>query len=227
MLKIAVCDDERAVREEVSGLLCCRNAEYCVTIFENGAELLTSAHEFDVVILDIEMPELDGMTAAVQLRRTFKDTYIVFLTNHDEVMRDAFKVRAFRFFSKPLNPGVLYSTLAEIEREIQSTVKLQIVSKGAQLMIRLSDITYLEAYGDGTYIFTADSFYDTRQQLVYWNKLLKDRGFVQVNRNHVIAVDKITGYNSRSVTVNGIEFGVSRFKLSEFRTAVERQKTVT
>jgi CheY-like chemotaxis protein len=69
MLKIAVCDDEKAVCDQVSGLLNAHNNRYSVSVFSNGSELLTSESDFDVVILDIEMPELDGMTAADRLRR--------------------------------------------------------------------------------------------------------------------------------------------------------------
>ena len=222
MLKIAVCDDEKTVRDQVSGLLNGHNNQYSVTVFDNGTELITSTHDFDVVILDIEMPELDGMTAAGELRRSNQNAYIIFLTNHEEVMQDAFKVRAFRFFCKPLCPSTLYKTLEEIKTEIYSTAKMTIFSEGVHAVIRLSNIIYLEAYGDGTYIFTKDSVYDTGKPLVYWRKLLEDKGFFQITRTHIIAIDKVDSYTRKNVSINDVEFSLSRLKVSAFRTAMEK-----
>jgi DNA-binding LytR/AlgR family response regulator len=223
MLKIAVCDDEKAVCDEVYGILG-HKSEYEVTVFDNGTELLTCPQDFDVVILDIEMPEIDGMTAAGSLRKmenANKNAYIIFLTNHEEVMQEAFKVRAFRFFCKLLCPSTLYSTLEEIKTEIYSTVKMNVFSGGVHSMLRLSDVMYLEAYGDGTYIFTKNNVYDTTKPLVYWNKMLDGKGFFQISRFHIVALDKVDSYTYKTVTVKDIDFPLSRFKSKAFQAVLE------
>ncbi len=178
------------------------------------------------MILDIEMPEIDGMSAAATLRDRNKNTYILFLTNHEEIMREAFAVRAFRFFSKPVNPAELYGALTEIENEIFCSVKLSVFSGGVHSVIRLSDIVYLEAYGDGTYIFTKNNVYDTKNQLVYWRRFLEGRGFFQVNRTIIVAVDKIDSYTCRTVTVRDMEFSLSRFKVKEFQATLKKGRVV-
>ena len=101
-LKVAVCDDEKIICNEIKKRLLEIRPEFEVLLFSSGDELIKSDKNFDLIFLDIEMPQLDGMETAQILRKNHKNEYIIFLTSHSELMAEAFKVKAFRFLEKPI-----------------------------------------------------------------------------------------------------------------------------
>ncbi len=101
-LKVAVCDDEKIICNEIKKRLLEVRPEFEVSLFSSGDELIKSDKNFDLIFLDIEMPQLDGMETAKVIRKNHKNEYIIFLTSHSELMVEAFKVKAFRFLEKPI-----------------------------------------------------------------------------------------------------------------------------
>ncbi len=218
MLKIAICDDEKLVCKQVHELVRNYNRNYTIYDFHTGTQLLKSPKEFDVIFLDIEMPELNGLDAADILRRNNKNTYIIFLTNHTEVMQEAFKVRAYRFFEKPLSYDVFSKTMSEIEKEILSDVKIPVNTSGNVKLVNLSEIVYIEAYGDGTYIHTIKGTIESRKQLVYWNRMLENKGFFRIHQSYLISLDYVECYAKDVKMLNKNEtLPVSRRNIKEFK----------
>ena len=80
MVKIAVCDDEKTYIDEVLKII--DNIEDTeITTYISPKELLDSVNEFDIFVIDIEMPEIDGMFLAKEIREAREDAIIIFLTN--------------------------------------------------------------------------------------------------------------------------------------------------
>jgi len=97
MYKIAVCDDEQVFADEIINKLQMRNKNYQIICFDSGEKLLSYVPDFDILFLDIEMPGFSGMETAAKLRESGYDGIIIFLTNHTELMPDAFKITAFNY----------------------------------------------------------------------------------------------------------------------------------
>ena len=87
-MRIAICDDEQQFLSD----FCCitdrlyKSLDMLVESFSSGSELLRQfrLHPYDIVFLDIEMPEMDGITLAEELRTLSSEVSIVFLTGHIE-----------------------------------------------------------------------------------------------------------------------------------------------
>ena len=115
-MRLAICDDQveylqqtdYAVRKLLQG------EELLVDVFKNGNNLLKSfKHKpYDIVFLDIEMPEIDGITLAKRLRAISSDVYIVFLTSHIEYALEGYEVNALRYITKPLDASKLREVLS-------------------------------------------------------------------------------------------------------------------
>ena len=171
-LKVAVCDDEKIICNEIKKRLLEIRPEFEVLLFSSGDELIKSDKNFDLIFLDIEMPQLDGMETAQILRKNHKNEYIIFLTSHSELMAEAFKVKAFRFLEKPIELNTFREAVTMAEKEILSNEKLTISMKGQLKVIYLKDIVYIEAFGDGTYIYTNEEVIESKNTLKYWNEKL-------------------------------------------------------
>lgn len=110
-MNIAICDDERIFRDTLEQAIRAQLKICSIRQFVCGEDLLREAADFDVIFLDIEMPGLNGMQTAEMIRKLSKEIRIVFLTSHGEFVHDAFRVRAFRYLSKPIEPSTLQETL--------------------------------------------------------------------------------------------------------------------
>lgn len=221
-MKIAICDDEANIRNLLRQKIAERPEDANITEFSDGSGLLASKDNFDVIFLDIEMPRTDGMETAAKLREKGVCSLMIFLTSHDEFMRDAFKVKAFRFLSKPVAEKELNEALDEAEKELASQNKLIIEQRGRIYEIRLADVLYIEAYGDGTYIYdSSGNVYDSKKQLRQWEGELSEHSFFKIHKSYIVSLAQVIKIEGNEVTLSGLKkpLTVSRRNLSAFKEA--------
>ena len=122
-MRIAICDDEERYRLELKTILnkLLINIDCDIDTFSDGNMLSADfrANPYDLVFLDIEMPEVDGITLAKKLRSLSDKVYIVFLTSHIEYALEGYEVNALRYLTKPVN----IDKLKEVIRYVQDREK--------------------------------------------------------------------------------------------------------
>ncbi|MDE7194959.1 MAG: LytTR family DNA-binding domain-containing protein [Oscillospiraceae bacterium] len=187
--KIAVCDDEQIFVDDVVKKLKEQSEQCEIYEYISGEELLNSSLEFDMIFLDIEMTGINGINAAFVLRERGFDGMIIFLTSHTEFMPDAFKVKAFRFLDKPLESEKFNEAFSEAKKEIMNTEHILLSDRsGKTVYLKLTDIVYLEAYGDGTYIYgKTGKVYDTDKPLKYWKGQIGSEHFYQIHKSFIVS----------------------------------------
>lgn len=221
--KIAICDDEKIYLEEISQNIKKRNSDYKINVYNSGAELVKNNPDYDIIFLDIEMPDMDGMTTAERLREMKFDGIIIFLTSHTEFMPDAFKVKAFRFLSKPIDAKKLYEALCAAEKEIMNTEHVIINCNGNSVYMKLTDIVFIEAYGDGTYIYDKNNnVYDTRKPLKFWREQIGDVHFFQIHKSMIVSLLYISNISNDGIITVGClqkDLPISRRNFAPFKAA--------
>ena len=114
-MRIAVCDDEEKFRLQEKNLIdkLCGSMDVVVDAFSDGKKLLErfDATAYNLVFLDIEMPVMDGITLAKEIRKRSEDTKIVFLTGHVEYAIEGYEVNALRYLTKPVAEDKLRDVL--------------------------------------------------------------------------------------------------------------------
>lgn len=187
--KIAVCDDEQIFVDDVVKELKEQSEQCEISEYISGEDLLNSPLEFDMIFLDIEMTGINGINAAFTLRERGYDGMIIFLTSHTEFMPDAFKVKAFRFLDKPLDNEKFNEAFSEAKKEIMNTEHILLSDRsGKTVYLKLTDIVYLEAYGDGTYIYgKTGKVYDTDKPLKYWKGQIGSEHFYQIHKSFIVS----------------------------------------
>lgn len=162
-LKLALCDDiaaqlsllqtyvERwaAKREIQTELLLCQSAEQFFFHWEEKKDV-------DILLLDIEMPGMDGMTAAKKLRALGDKTQILFVTGRTEYALEGYEVDAVSYVLKPVKEEQLSARLDRaVERLHKEEPVLLVESAGGEVMkVKISDICYLESAAHDTLIYT-------------------------------------------------------------------------
>lgn len=113
MLKVAICDNDPQELQYIKSLVSIYD-DFELYTYQKSAllehEILTG-NEFDIYLLDVVMPEPNGIELAQRIRKFDLSAIIIFLTNHDEHALDAFGVRAFQYLLKPIEPRIFYGEL--------------------------------------------------------------------------------------------------------------------
>ena len=207
-LKIAICDDEAIICDEITRLLNKINPDYETNIFYSGQQLMDSGQIFDLIFLDIDMPELNGMDTAKMLRENNNEVFIIFLTSHIEFVHEAFKVRAFRFLNKPIQQVDFFEAVTEAEKELVNNKKIAVDIKHGTKLVNIKDIVCIEAFGDGTYIYTVSDVLESNKSLKYWLKNISTEYFCQVHRAFIIAFRHIDGIGKEEVKMCHMKMSV-------------------
>lgn len=164
MLKIAICDDDvkmtgrlDTVLEEIAK----RNfVKIDTEVFLDGGELEKAVEEkmyFDIIFLDIEMGDEDGITAARKIRETDRNVLIIYVTSHESYMQESFSVRPFRFVVKPIEEKILERYFLEAYEEISNYDNyFRYKNKRIEWKIPIRKILYFESHRRKIYVVTEE-----------------------------------------------------------------------
>lgn len=149
-MRIAVVDDEEVFRNEIALIisrLYGRDKVSCF-LYSDGDEILRSLSNgfpFDAVFLDIEMKNMDGMTAASKIREYLPKIPIIFLTSHTEMAMEGYEVNAFRFLAKPIDGNKLRAALCDLEDLLYKDEKIILHKDGEDIILSQREVLYIEA----------------------------------------------------------------------------------
>lgn len=223
-MRIAICDDETQIREllkdKISRYCFTNNIELNLETFENGEELLQGNFQtFDVLFLDVDMPGMDGLETAKEIRKENRDMLIIFLTAYSEFVFESFKVDAFRYLVKPVPDQELTETLDAVREKLCAPEEnLSFQFQNEMYSIRYSDIIYIEGMRDKLWIYCKDATYRWRGTLKNLNEMLQEKGFFQVHRSYIINMNKIQKYNSQTVVMESdYKVPISKYRLDAFK----------
>ena len=162
MIKIAICDDEpvmcERLRQMVSSKLELWNVPYKITCRGNGAALLFSPPDYDMIFLDIQMPGPDGVQLAKRLRQQGFGGVLIFVTVLAERMLDAFEVEAMDYLCKPVDEDrlerALRRSLERLDKKEEKSLFIQTMNWYRS--VKLKDIYYCEVINRKIYLHTRD-----------------------------------------------------------------------
>lgn len=204
-MKIAVCDDNHNELELIKKYLDIYQSDngqvFTVKYFNNSIELASTLRleKFDIYILDIIMPVMDGLALAKEIRTFDKAAPIIFLTSSPEFAVDSYTVKAFNYLLKPVIKKRLYSTLDDIIETFHLEQEDYIIIKNNTGIhkIHISNIIYAEALNrkviiylkNGEQITSTDAFSSICDTLTTHNEfLLSHRSFI-VNMNYIKTIN--------------------------------------
>ena len=227
-LKIAVCDDDASQRtyllQTVASwvsrnrhLVECREyADARAFLFDYAAE-----KDFDILLLDIEMPGMSGIELAKTVRKENAAVQIVFVTGYYEYFSDGFDVSALHYLIKPVSQEKLWPVLDRAVSNLayrQRTVLLS--TTDGDIKIPLADILYVEAENMHIAVHTVRETYRSRIGLTKFAAQL-DETFYKVHRSFVVALKYIKKITRTEVTMaNGDTIPLSRGTYDAVHTAL-------
>jgi two-component system response regulator AlgR len=209
-LRIVITDDEAPARSRLHDLLLDCSAELPLEVVGeagNGQELLDCLEvtPCDVVLLDIRMPVLDGIEAALHMQSLPRRPAIVFTTAYDAFAVKAFELQAIDYLLKPIRQRRLSEALMRARtlaapstqalRQLQAGARkhLSVQERGKLLLVPVEQILFLRAEQKYVTIRTAQREYVLEEPLTRLEQEFGPR-FVRIHRNCLIGRDHIDGF---------------------------------
>ena len=224
-MRIAVCDDEERFLTDIKDHIyeIYNSMDVVVDCFTSGKNLINSfdKQSYDLVFLDIEMPEIDGLTLAKMLREKSNELNIVFLTGHIEYALEGYEVNALRYLTKPVKKDKMLEVLHYVSEKLTKNHKLKIRVGGEDTFIDVNDIVYFEAQNQYIMIYTKTGEYLVRYNISdYENELVKD-GFFRTHRSYLVNLSKVKKIGKAEVIMEGDkEVPVSRNTVKALKEAL-------
>lgn len=195
-MRVAIVDDEPAQRQalmdHVRAWAAARGCPPSLAAYGNAEAFLFALdtdRTVDVLLLDIQMPGMDGMALARRLRAGREQVQIVFVTGYEEHMAQGYDVAALHYLIKPVAQERLFAVL-DRARDALNSAEATLLIEGAEGSVRLRqrDILYAEALSPMVRMQVADGAYECRMNFADFEKLLDAGRFVRCHRSYIVGL---------------------------------------
>lgn len=197
-LKIAICDDCDADRRYVSNMVECWAAAGVHTVhidtFTSAESFLfhyAEESDYDILLLDIEMGKMDGVTMAKQLRKNNDTVQIIFITGYSDYISEGYEVAALHYLMKPVKEEKLCSVLDRAAEKLAKNEKVLNFEIGGEMVrVPIYQIRYADVLGNYVTVH-ALSDVTVKMTLGKLEKQLDER-FYRVGRSCIVNLTQIT-----------------------------------
>lgn len=222
MINCIIVDDEPVAREILENHLEKIAAIHVVGSCKNAIEAfnLINSHKIDLIFLDINMPEISGLSFARSINKNIK---IIFTTAYREYAVDGFDLKAVDYLLKPISFERIFQAInkyknenliikPETTKDISSDKNDFIFVKSERKMIKINftEVNYIESLADYLKIHLDDKTILTRETITSIEAKLPKRDFLRVHRSYIISINRIESFTNEFVEINKKAIPISR-----------------
>lgn len=231
MITISVCDDEeyihKIIEEKVKIYSRDNDMPYELFCYSSGQELLDGNKDYDILLLDIEMPGMDGIETAQRLIEQKKECKIIMLTSNVARFKEAFKIGAQRYVTKPIDEEELFEALDEMRKRLIGKRIFTFSNRGIDYPVMEKNIMHIMADKNATIISTEKNEYRSQQTIKKWAEILDQRLFFQCHRSFLVNMGFVDDVgNGEARLKNGERIPIARRKYNDFLRAFASYDTV-
>lgn len=226
---IGICDDDDYMAEEILKTIVHISKKI---EFEIVAEIISKPHSllekkdkiYDTLFLDIDMPDMNGIDLACQLREEGIHSEIIFVTNEDHRMQDAFRGEALRFTRKIKLQEEMEEALLALKKKLMIKQNVWTVVQEDQIYdIKKDQMLYIES--DGCYVNVYEknkpSHYFLRISMKEVEKQISDFGFIRCHKQYIVNLNHIKSKEGMElVLTNEKRIPISKRNLSKVKNAI-------
>ncbi|MGL5755797.1 MAG: LytR/AlgR family response regulator transcription factor [Paraclostridium sp.] len=222
MIKIVVCEDEKEQQEllktYIDQIFEGLSVQYKMEVFNSGEELLESyPKDIDILLLDIQMGQINGMDTARKIRTIDEKVEIIFITSLIEYALDGYEVNAYRYLIKPVKYENLKSNIINCVKEVYIKNKYIIVKEeGNQIKLDVNEITYIEVQKETITIHTLNEVYKTKGTMNNIEKEIDCSRFFRCHKSFLVNLEHIKSIKQYvAILVNSEEIPISRYRFKD------------
>lgn len=201
---IGICDDENMMRNHVKEICKQTVAKYkddiVIETFSDGREV--ADRDLDILVLDIEMDGVDGISVKNIFQEKNRDTIIIFVTSHDEMMYQAFGINVLGFVTKKYLEDQLPVMLDTAIKKVMSTVFVDGVDSRNICYIKAEHVYNILHLANGEEISVRISSSELEE-------MLQGVGFVRTHRAYIVNLAYVDRIHERTIIVDENEIPIS------------------
>ncbi len=223
MIRVAVVEDEDIYVDQMKDYLKRYEQEsgkrIQIHVFRDGEDLLEDyTGEFDIILLDIQMRFLDGMSAAEKIRELDKKVILIFVTNMVQYAVKGYSVDAMDYILKPVDYFMFSQRLNKAVEKIQKASEYFISLRCEEgiCKVALSDLLYVESQKHQLCYVTSKREYTVRGRISDCEESLKAHGFFRIHKGYLVNMRMVDRIDGENCFVFGNMLPISRAQKKEF-----------
>lgn len=223
MIKVAIVEDDVSAASRIKEYLQRYTSEYGTPFrtdeYRTGDEFVFQFRaDYDIVLMDIELPGMDGMTAAEQIRKTDPDVILIFITSMAQYAVRGYRVNARAYILKPVNyysfSMELQAAIQVLGRKTECTLILQ-VEDGVQ-KIHSGDIYYIESHKHALCYHTKQGDFRVRDSMKNAEEKLRGYFFERCHVGYLVNLAYVSSISKDTAQIGQDRIPVSRQKRPSF-----------
>ena len=227
MIKIAIVEDERAYVMQLQEYLDKYEQEHGeafeITIYADGDEIVHKyKSQFDIILMDVEMKFMDGMSAAEEIRKIDTEVVIIFITNMPQYAIRGYAVDALDYVLKPVSYFAfsqrLNRAIGRMKKREKKTLLMSI--KGGTVRIDVANVYYIESQGHTLIFHTASGVYEGPGKMKDMEEQLQEAHFFRANKGYLINLEYVEEVKDGYAIVKKDKLILSRARKKEFLEAL-------
>lgn len=228
--KIAICDDNLIDQEYVMQLIKMWAQEKKISIelytFISAEQFLFQYAEeksYDIIVLDIEMEKMNGVSLAKKLREDNHSIQILFVTGYPDFIAEGYEVDALHYLMKPVNQTKLFQVMDKAVHNLskmEAILFLQI--NGEMIKLVTNEIFYIEVFSHASTIHSKDRNFEVKMSISELEAKLGE-SFIRVHRSYLVNIGQVKRISKTEVFLeDGMIVPLSRRKYADVNKAFIR-----
>lgn len=227
MIRIAVAEDERSYRDTLKEYLeryqkeSGRGIE--VTFYTDGDGLVEEYHmQYDIILMDIQMKFMDGMSAAREIRNKDPEVVIIFITNMDQYATKGYEVEAMDYVLKPVSYFMFSEKIerAVLRMQNRNAQYVLVDIKGGMKKVDLNQVCYLESQGHTLLFRTVTEVISGNGTMKEYEDKLQKYDFIRCNKGYLVNLKFVDGVSDGYVEINHEKLSIGRTRKNAFMEAL-------
>lgn len=231
MLNIAVVDDEDTSLNKICRLINeSLMVEKSIYTFNSSVDFFSNINNlnYDLVFLDIEIPEISGFQLAESIRATLPNSTIIFVSNMEHLVFESFKFQPFRFVKKEsMEKDMKEAIQAYKEKSNKLNEIFLFYSNDISMSVVVSDILYFESLGHDIYVKTLSDYYKLKRDSQNIKKLCEQfekKGFIRIHKSYLVNYKYIFLINRNDVVLKTNErIRINPHNVNEIKKIYQKQ----
>lgn len=222
MIKIAICEDEKEQQEllkrYINQIFDVLSVKCRLEVFNSGEELLERySKDTDILLLDIQMGQINGIDTARKVRVLDDKVEIIFITALIEYALEGYEVRAYRYLIKPVKYNNLKDNIINCIKEVDIKNKYIVVKvQGSQTKLNVNEIAYIEVQKETITIHTLNEVYKINGTMSNIEKEIDCSRFFRCHKSFLVNLEHVKSIKQYvAILENSKEVPVSRYRFKE------------
>lgn len=224
-MKIAICDDIEEYRNSTKAFVReffnSREIHYIIKEFKNGTALINSKDNFDILFLDIELGDSNGIDIAKEIQSRYKNTVVLIITSYHQYLDAAMDIKVTRYINKPITQDKIYAALDKALSVINVSIITLNLKDNRMLRLKQSEIVFVEAKLKNVTVYCRNEHFKVKETMKQLRSILVASCFAVPHNSYIVNLNYIKSFKRDEICLtepySNVKISIATRKQPEFK----------